>query len=461
MEKGLAGGSYSDLSRVGASWYWKWCGNPTDGQTGISSSDLAHSEYVPMLWEGLVHEDLPSSYDGDILFMNEPDCPSQLWISPETAVDRYVTTKAYYSNARIIFGGCWSEWSDQWEYPMSYDWVDAALDYMDQEEIDFPEAWHLHIYMYGGGDETKWENFLEMIDVINTWYGHENTPIWVTEFGCGCGELDTIFKLYTRLAAIPQVKCISPWLAKASDDVQEEDWWPKYGNNEPWPVDYGRLIDSSDDLITAAGYLFKNYQNQITGEDGMLTRIIHEDFFGDSIDTRWNIELTGTGSVALKTDPPHRIECSSGSSSGGIGMINEGNFYKFDPSDAVTLIVRARLNSISDVMSDIGFFSSGNSHRAYFRFSDSSSYWQILAKNSSGETSQNIQVAEANEWILLEMVLTNEILKARIDGGSIAEVDVNLPTDNLRFKAYVYNTANSEKVLGLDYVTILPGYAAF
>jgi len=450
-KKGLIGASYSDLDRLGASWYTKWTNSN-------SSSDLAHSEYVPMLWAGEIDENISQGYSGPIIFLNEPDLPGQANISPEDAVDLLEAAREYYPNAWFVFGGCSSECSEEDELTTSYEWVEAALDYMEEEEIGFPEAWHLHIYMFGWDDEIKWDHFEEMIDVINDHYGDEDTPIWVTEFGCAFGQLDNLFRLYNRITKIPQVVHYSPWLTKAADDVQEESWWPKYGNGDPWPLDYGRLIDSTDDLITAAGYLFKNYQNQITGEEGMLTRIFHDDFVGLELENFWREYTSGTGSVEIADDAPSRVVLSSGVSSGGNATIDWYDHHQFSPSEALTMIARVKIDGEENRTTDIGFFDPTAAERAFFRLDEEI---RLLTKSSSGWNIQVIEDAIVDEWILLEMVVTDEYVRARVNGGDITEALTNIPSNDMRFSTQNISYANGEKVLEIDFITILPGYAAF
>ncbi len=242
--KGSAGGDLT--TGLELDWFYKYKGGYTGdpGQRPNLAADIANEDYVPMMWTGVVGDagPIPANYTGHIIFLNEPDSASQSNVSPEDAIDLLELARAEWSNATFVFGNVMCEDGSG----VGEEWVETALDYCDQENIDYPEKWGVHLY---AGDEASYELKYAEFEKIRDHIG--NAPIWVTESGNTSGNYAIAELAWHRFATDSQIERIAVF---PGYEVSDESW------DSSFPTWSNRMIvwELPEDQITLMGEIYRD-----------------------------------------------------------------------------------------------------------------------------------------------------------------------------------------------------------
>src|SRR5574341_673733 len=96
--------------------------------------------------------------------------------------------------------------------------------------------------------------------------------------------------------------------------------------------------------------LMRQFRTHFLGrtEWGEVVRVIHDDFWGDALDTRWATTVSGTGiAAALQSTSPSRILMDTGATISSVSELNEGGVTKWNIADKITVRVRSRMSGIA------------------------------------------------------------------------------------------------------------------
>jgi hypothetical protein len=193
-----------DVDSLGASWWYDW--TPTGG--------------VPMLWSGRPSTQLPATYSGWILVLNEPNVTTQANVTPAEAVRRLAVIRAYYPRARLLCCGV-SIWAGDW---MREFWQLGGR----------PDAWHVHAYTesYITPDYIKRE--------LTRMHALTGGAYWVTEYGSPEGDLEDFQEVTRWFEAQPWIERIAAYTNRQPDDV-------------PWAIGDGVEMVNHDGSLSPIG----------------------------------------------------------------------------------------------------------------------------------------------------------------------------------------------------------------
>ena len=281
---------------------------------------------------------------------------------------------------------------------------------------------------------------------------HDYFHICTTEIAFNQNSLDVDFRIKTNTLANAFV--IDAGDSTLSLDIraifkeQTRPSAPSSGYGTVYPKDGGDLY----------------YQND-AGREMPLShlRVIHDDFWGDSLDTRWADESTGTGYLTLQANSPSRVTIATGATAGGIGFLSEGAYYHWDPTETISMIARFRVTDLASTYTgiafDIGLFSVDNDNRVWIRHGDAA-YLRLYTWDDGLATNVLLGTIAADTWYTVYMTLTSSYVRGQLGDGTIQEITDYLPDEDLRMKMISYNaTHNVDMALEIDYITLLPGVA--
>ncbi len=218
--RGIAlGPPKADADLLNVSWRYNWF-HKTDKFAG------ARGEFVPMLKDGLPSNEIPSTYAGPLLAMNEPDNPVQLNISPDEAAARMQKLRAAYPQARIIAPACLS---------YSIDWLQRFYD-----AGQHPDAWALHAYVEGP------YNVDAIIGQLNRMHQLTGGTAWITEFGVMSGDLEVFKRLVTWMTS-------QEWIERIAAYTNRQPY-----TNDWWVVSHGVDLVKQDGILTECGKWYRD-----------------------------------------------------------------------------------------------------------------------------------------------------------------------------------------------------------
>ena len=154
----------------GAAWWYAW--SPTPPMTAEQSNGAL---FVPMLWSDNEHlwdiliANYPSTYDGPILFLNEPNHPDQADILPVDAAKAFHRLRLLFPLAQIVAPACWDRSTqdtvtEQWSLDSAHwllEWREAY--YRLYQTYPDVFAYALHYYNDGLQPATACRRFYEWV----------------------------------------------------------------------------------------------------------------------------------------------------------------------------------------------------------------------------------------------------------------------------------------------------------
>ena len=181
----MATNAPGDLDALGVDWHYTW----------TAGSD------PPMLWAGEISPIVPRDYEGEILFLNEPNVQIQANVAPEEAARRLGLAQLYYPRAKILCCGV-SVFAVEWVRRF---WLAGGR----------PDGWHVHAYIESWITPEVAQSYLSQQHQIT---GGE---YWITEYGSMAGDLAEFSSMTEWFMAQPWITRIAPYTNREPDG----QWW--------------------------------------------------------------------------------------------------------------------------------------------------------------------------------------------------------------------------------------------
>ena len=212
--------------------------------------------------------------------------------------------------------------------------------------------------------------------------------------------------------------------------------------------------------------LLRQLSSLLIPRNEMLTllRAVVDDFYGDSLDTRWNTVVSGSGIAAVLQDgSPSNILLETGTTINSTSELTEGGFEKWNVTDRLTVRAISRINAITTVFHmPINLQNSALTNRISIDYNTSTgdTGWRLRTA-APGFTSSAVILAADVLWHTFDLAIQSGSVKARIDGGAVVENTSNIPLDNLQLRLLIANSAAVSRTAQWDLVMLLPGRALF
>ena len=213
-------------------------------------------------------------------------------------------------------------------------------------------------------------------------------------------------------------------------------------------------------------------------------RAITDEFAGSGIDGgRWTTCAANLGSQAsIATDSPTRIIMNTNSNLSAVTLLREGGSYKWNASDKVSIIVRAKRTSacIGDIAvnannpsTNLFFFpiylstteSLTPTCKIYLGYqTDTTKTCMILVSDDGlGSASINTIGEPDTAWHDYSMVITNGSIKARIDCDPTpyAINTSNITNRDLELRCGIQGLTAGSHQIDIDFITIIPSLQLF
>lgn len=203
----------------------------------------------------------------------------------------------------------------------------------------------------------------------------------------------------------------------------------------------------------------------LVSRDEMMdwTRVIVDDFFGDSIDGRWAVGLTGSGSAGLATDNPSRVLLTTGTTDPSTAELRETGFRHWSRDDQLTVRVRCRINATTTVVHRpiLLDFDTSNRISIVYDTAAGDTGWELQTTNLGTTTTSATLLTADTDWNVFDLVLRLQSVRVRVNRGPIVENTVDIPTDDLEFRHLIGNRGAVSRIGELDVVQFWPGLAIF
>jgi len=200
-------------------------------------------------------------------------------------------------------------------------------------------------------------------------------------------------------------------------------------------------------------------------EWGEIARAMHDDFWGDAIDVRWNTAVTGSGvAAALQSTSPSRLLLDTGTTISSTSEINEGGVTKWNITDKLTVRVRSRMSGLATLRHIPIALQDTATERILLEYDTASgdTGWVLRTVSGGGTTTSPAILAARTDWTTFWLAAESGSVRARIEGASaIVENTANIPAGDMEFRSLIGNNAAASRTSQLDYVTIWPGKTLF
>lgn len=144
---------------------------------------------VPMLWGmrspsgnwdpvNQLYNDVPSEYDGELIYINEPDLEWQANMTPQEASDLFAVLAVHYLHTKFVVGNV-----SQRDISHGGPWLREFLTLLGPELR--ARIWRIGWHWYDYDPYRRDLNYaLETIYGVLDDFGLDGLPSWVTEMGC-------------------------------------------------------------------------------------------------------------------------------------------------------------------------------------------------------------------------------------------------------------------------------------
>lgn len=190
-----------------------------------------------------------------------------------------------------------------------------------------------------------------------------------------------------------------------------------------------------------------------------------DDFWGDSLDTRWNTLLGGSGiAAALQATSPSRVLLDTGATSGSFSKLSDSPFRHWNTADRLSVIARSKINNTTSVQHfPIGLNDDSINNTVFIEYSTNlgDTGWKLRARSGGVLTTSAVIQAANTDWNIFWLSMQAGSVKARINTSAVVEVTTNIPTVDMELLHQINNLVAASRTTELDYWIIIPGMALF
>jgi len=184
-----------------------------------------------------------------------------------------------------------------------------------------------------------------------------------------------------------------------------------------------------------------------------------DNFFGDSLDTKWNTLLNG-GTVTILSDiaAAHSgvVRLATGAVNGQEATLNWNGLEQIDPSNGCYVIARWKGNSIVNQYFSVGLASDTGAHKVHIENLAGTTYYSIYTRDGVNDNRAWTTIPIDTSYHVWVLDVSPSSIKAYCDGVLVGTSTSNLPTDTLEARAFAGTAAAADKQLDLDYYYIIP-----
>ena len=187
--------------------------------------------------------------------------------------------------------------------------------------------------------------------------------------------------------------------------------------------------------------------------------LFYDDFLGDSLRDLWAVSGTGSAAVVDAQDGGI-VRVTSGATSGNQYLLNWGTIRTLHVNKKVTLEVRAKYSSGSELDTAIRLRYDANNHVSFFYDRAAPGHWVIVCRNDTLTSAPDSGVLIDTDYHIyrIECFPTGEV-HFYIDGTECANspITTNIPSDAGDYLEVYFEIETSEDVaksMDIDYVVI-------